>query len=99
MSGPGGPVGGWLRWGPSERGQVCGGGGPAGQGTRRRGADPPGPTPPRRGPEVDATRTSGPPSLGALDHPPAPPRCPSAFGRGCRGRKGFGRVGVHRGGV
>ena len=65
-------------------GNGAGVGAPASQGTRRRPADPPGPTTPPEGtPEVDTTRTSAPSPLKPLTghpHPrPAPTPQPNAL--------------------
>src|SRR6476469_7280414 len=73
--GPGGP-GLVVALGPSERVKCAGVGAPAGQGTRRRVADPPGPTSPRGGPRGRRHPDQRSAVAQALDHPPAPPPCP-----------------------
>ena len=61
-----------------SRGNGAGVGAPARQGTRRRAADPPGPTPPRRGPRGRHHPDQHPGTAQALDRPPTPPPCPHA---------------------
>ena len=59
-------------------GKGAGVGAPARQGTRRRPADPPGPTPPRRGPRGRHHPDQQPTPAQALDRPPSPPPGPHA---------------------
>src|SRR5664279_229450 len=56
----------------TELGNGAGVGAPARQGTQRRPADPPGPTPPRRGPRGRHHPDQQPVTTQALDRPPTP---------------------------